>query len=381
MMMDEPSTTNVTRYAGSRILVVDDDAEQLRVHSALLEAAGYRVDARSDPREAMAAAVGGNHAAMLVDLAMPHLDGLALVAAARQHDPELCCVILTARASIRSAREAMRLGAFDYLEKPFDLQHVVLVLDNGLEQRRLRADRLRAERALADSVVSVTGLNHELARSRRRAEQLSHAKTAFIAELSVELRVPLTTIRGFSQVLAAQEQEPGSERARFLSHIVSASSHMLALLDRISSLGMAEWAVRGPVDAVGLAHAVTALLEGSAEAGGVALACVCPPELVLDTDESQLRHALLSLLSRAIASRQAGGRVTLALRPNGATASIEVSDEGPPQPRPWASTGLHLPGAAVQVAALGAELAEREDAGGVTVRSFMLPMARAPQAG
>ena len=82
---------------------------------------------------------------VITDLAMPGLDGLGVLAAARRTDPDLPVVLVTAHGSERVAIQAVRAGAFDYLRKPWDLDELRVVVTRALETRRLRTASRRAE--------------------------------------------------------------------------------------------------------------------------------------------------------------------------------------------------------------------------------------------
>jgi two-component system response regulator HydG len=104
------------------------------------------VTARSG-REALAALKGGEFGAVLTDLVMDEVDGLALLRAALEAQPGARVILMTAFASLETAIEAMRQGAYDYLTKPFKLGEASLAVQRALEDRRLREEnrRLRAQ--------------------------------------------------------------------------------------------------------------------------------------------------------------------------------------------------------------------------------------------
>src|SRR5687768_13456460 len=107
----------------ARILLVDDEPNLRKVLGALLRQEGFEVHMEGDGEAALArlrAAPSGTFDAVISDLRMPRLDGMGLLRAATTEDPDLPVIILTAHGTVDSAVEAVKLGAFDYLEKPFD---------------------------------------------------------------------------------------------------------------------------------------------------------------------------------------------------------------------------------------------------------------------
>src|SRR5262249_20323624 len=90
----------------------------------------------------------GNFDILLSDLMMPGTDGIQLLRQGLQVDPNLVGVIMTGQGSIQTAVEAMKVGAFDYVLKPFRLQQIRPVLDRAMEVRRLRRENVRWRRCV-----------------------------------------------------------------------------------------------------------------------------------------------------------------------------------------------------------------------------------------
>ncbi|MBK9261591.1 MAG: sigma-54-dependent Fis family transcriptional regulator [Polyangiaceae bacterium] len=124
----------------ARILVVDDEEGLREFLSDTLEAAGHTVERAADGE--MAYRILGSRAfhVLVTDLKMPGIDGMELVRRTRREQPEMEVVVLTAHGSVAGAVEAMKLGAFDYLEKPIPSPAALrLVVDRALERRGLHA--------------------------------------------------------------------------------------------------------------------------------------------------------------------------------------------------------------------------------------------------
>jgi DNA-binding NtrC family response regulator len=117
-----------------RILVVDDDEASRTGLHALLTAWGYDVTAAVDGADALEKAVAHPPAVVISDLMMPKLDGLGLLAALQREHPVAAVIILTAHASIESAVQATKQGAYDYLTKPLDPARLQLLVEKALER-------------------------------------------------------------------------------------------------------------------------------------------------------------------------------------------------------------------------------------------------------
>ncbi len=118
-----------------KVLLCDDEPLLRATLSDDLEEAGHAVELASNGDEALKAIVKGNHDCVVTDLAMPGADGMAVLAAAR--DRGMDTVIITGHGSVSVAVEAMRAGAFDFLEKPFLGDVLVKILDRVADQRAL----------------------------------------------------------------------------------------------------------------------------------------------------------------------------------------------------------------------------------------------------
>ncbi len=130
-----------------RLLVVDDDRDMRDSLVDLLADAGYTVEASQTGGEALEMVQKSRPDLLITDLVMNGMQGLELLRAAKQRDPALAVVVITAFGTIESAVEAMRLGAFYYLTKPFKSADLLLLIERALEERHLRTEvqRLRKE--------------------------------------------------------------------------------------------------------------------------------------------------------------------------------------------------------------------------------------------
>jgi len=123
----------------ARILVVDDERNIRKNLGLILETAGYQVDTASNGEEALGKSKEQHYAIAFVDLHMPKLEGLELLRYLRAFSPETAVVILTAYGSVARAVDAMKLGAVDFLEKPFDPQAIHLLAEEIIVRQHLGA--------------------------------------------------------------------------------------------------------------------------------------------------------------------------------------------------------------------------------------------------
>src|SRR5262245_23163733 len=132
------------------VLVVDDEEVMRDVLHSLLNEAGHRVTLAHDGIEGLALARKQSFDAAIVDVMLPEMGGLDVLDELKKVDPELVVLMITAFASVETAIQAMKRGAFDYVTKPFKHEEVLHILRNGLEQRRLKDENRDLRRALKD---------------------------------------------------------------------------------------------------------------------------------------------------------------------------------------------------------------------------------------
>ena len=135
-----------------RILVVDDELDLAEALQQNLTRQGYDVTAMTSAQEALPLLAKDNIDLLLSDMMMPGMGGIELLQEALALDPQLVGIIMTGQATVQTAVEAMKIGAFDYLLKPFKLEHILPVLTRAMAVRRLRMENVR----LRDYVASLT---------------------------------------------------------------------------------------------------------------------------------------------------------------------------------------------------------------------------------
>ncbi len=125
------------RMRGASLLIVDDEPPARLTLSLFLKRAGYRVDEAGETREAVQKLQQKPYDLVITDLRMEGEGGIEVVKAAQQVRPSPEVIILTAYGSISSAVEAIKCGAFDYLEKPFEPDEMLFAVQKALERKRL----------------------------------------------------------------------------------------------------------------------------------------------------------------------------------------------------------------------------------------------------
>jgi two-component system, NtrC family, response regulator PilR len=160
----ESRTPAVDRTSSARLLVVDDERSMRELLSIVLRREGYDVTLAENGGAALAQLERSRFDLLISDIKMPDMSGVDVLRAAKRIDPDILCIMITAFAAADTAIEAMRLGAHDYLSKPFDVDELKIKVRNALEQRQLRAENVLLKRAL--------GTTHQFANIVGRSEKM-----------------------------------------------------------------------------------------------------------------------------------------------------------------------------------------------------------------
>jgi DNA-binding NtrC family response regulator len=191
--------------SGQRLLVVEDDEAMRDLLVEELSEAGFEVVAARSGREGIDRVRRDRYDLVITDLRMPDLDGFDLIrdVKATPHSPHI--VMITAFGSIETAIRAVKLGAYDYITKPFEIEELVLVANKALEERSLRRQVARLQR----EVEGKFGLDNIVARSQAMQEILT--LVARVAPSNVSVMV--TGESGTGKELIARAIHYNSERA------------------------------------------------------------------------------------------------------------------------------------------------------------------------
>jgi DNA-binding NtrC family response regulator len=147
----------------SRILVVDDEMSVCKSVKKILEKSGHRVDMIQRGQDALDMVARDRYDVMVVDLKMPGMDGIEVLKNIREKHPEILVLIITGFATVDSAVEAMKLGAFDYIAKPFSPDELSIIVDRALKTRRLEDENyILKKRLKGDKFPGIIGSSRKM---------------------------------------------------------------------------------------------------------------------------------------------------------------------------------------------------------------------------
>ncbi len=161
------------------ILVVDDEQDIRSSLRRVLEYEGMDFEEASSGSQALERVRAREPDAILLDIKMPRMDGLEVLAELRRLKPDLPIVMISGHGTISTAVEATKLGAFDFMEKPLERERVLLVLRNALQQRRLRADN-RDLRLAFEEKYRIVGQSPALRRLQEEIARCAPTKASVL---------------------------------------------------------------------------------------------------------------------------------------------------------------------------------------------------------
>lgn len=143
----------------SSILIVDDEQSYRQLLSLVFEGDGHTIRTASNGREAVELVIEEAPDVIVSDVRMPDMDGIEMLRAVRETHADLGVIFMTAHASVESAREAFKLGADDFVTKPFDVEELKLIVKKTLEKQELIVENRAFKRAQRDrgSVKNIIG--------------------------------------------------------------------------------------------------------------------------------------------------------------------------------------------------------------------------------
>ena len=299
-----------TLAATGRVFVIDDDDIMLLSCRRILEKAGYQVETFSSGLDGIRRIEEVRPELLLVDLKMPELDGLQVIERARSVDPDVVIAVITGYATISTAVDAMKAGAYDFLPKPFTPDELRLIVNRGHERWRLAME------------------------SRRLRREKEEAERRFITFVSHQLKSPLVAAKQYLDVLLFTSKGDMTPKTQeWLTRAQARLDEMLNLIHDWLELARIE---RGtpcePGVASDLGEVVTEVVDAAgpqAEAAGVTLGAEIASEVgAVRGDRVSLGTIVSNLVGNAIKYNRVGGRVDVRIARDGERAVLEVSDTG-----------------------------------------------------
>ncbi|MFI5363618.1 MAG: response regulator, partial [Elusimicrobiota bacterium] len=292
-----------------RILVIDDEQGLRDMLAYGLTEQDYEVVTAENGSLALEMVRNESFDLALCDIMMPGMSGIDVLRELKILRPAMEVVMATGYATIETAVESMKLGAYDYIPKPYELDHLCQTLSRALEKRRLK---------------SRVG----------ELESLNRMKSEFLANMSHELRTPLNAIVGYTSLLLdGTYGDLASEQSEPLERVMSGSNDLLTLINSVLDFSKLNAGMMPifleDIDVAELAAEVVETMHALAVRKGLTLAAAGGPPLLIRGDRTKTKQILINLIGNAIKFTDKGSvSLSAVLDAKRGRVVLSVSDTG-----------------------------------------------------
>src|SRR5713101_1179443 len=315
----------------SQILLVDDDVALLQAlpQALLLRMDDVQIDTCDSALEALEQIQEHDYDAIVSDIKMPGMDGLALLEKIQELRPETPTLLITGHGEHELAVQALRGGAYDFIQKPIDRDYVVAALHRAIQTHQLRRQLREHQRALE---LHAQSLERVVQHRTQELVQANAAKDKFLSMVSHELKTPLTSLRMRKQHLRQHREQAESDDivSLGLEDMELSISRLEVLINDLLDASLIETNMfvlhRKRCDLVDLCRH---LLEEYTAGNGPALRFEAPGEPIeAEVDPDRISQVMLNLLSNARKYSPKGDPIMVTLEQAGFEAIISVRDMG-----------------------------------------------------
>jgi two-component system sensor histidine kinase/response regulator len=292
------------------ILVIDDEESMRDSCSQTLTRGGFRVETAEDGSIGLEKVKETKPALVLIDLKMPGISGMEVLEKVKEIDPNIISVVITGYATVESAVDAMKRGAYDFLPKPFTPEELRIIINRGLERRKLimETESLRKEKKLIEE--------------------------NFITMVTHQLRSPLVAIQQFFEViLGGIVGEVQEKQKEMITRSRDRVDGLLKLIDDwldVSRLNGGE--IVDKLKPLSLKKVIKKLIEDMrplAQKNDVSLEFSPSSENdIIQGDEETLEQVFSNLITNAINYNKPKGKVIITIKENKDFISAEFKDTG-----------------------------------------------------
>jgi signal transduction histidine kinase len=332
-----------------RVVIVDDDQALLQALSEALQLRLKDVEIATfkSAHAALDSLASTEVDAVVADIKMPRMDGLELLARIRELRPDTPTLLITGHGEHELAVQALRGGAYDYVQKPIDRDYFVGSLRRAIQMHQLSSQiqRQRAEleehareleTCVGERTIELRELFHreqtlraELEQAHEQRIEAERQRAELVSMIAHDLAGPVTAVKGYVEILA-RPKTPTSLKQRAEAVIRAEASHMARL---VSDLADAERLATGQFEVQPVACDLARLSREQVETVAAAASqhtvlLEAPPSLPLVCDPDRLAQVLSNLLGNAVKYSK-GGTIHVRLWTEHKTARLSVTDEGP----------------------------------------------------
>ena len=175
---------NAPHVEKAKIMVVDDEESMCKFMQIMLEREGYKAIASQDSKIALERIKKEDYDLVIADLLMPEMSGLELLSKAKSINPDLNFIMMTAFASVDTAVEALKNGAFDYITKPFQVDEIKIAIKKCLDQKKITSENIRLKKELEKKFDfdCFIGNSPEIVKLKKMAEKVAGSDSTVLIE-------------------------------------------------------------------------------------------------------------------------------------------------------------------------------------------------------
>jgi two-component system sensor histidine kinase/response regulator len=307
----------------ANILVIDDERGIREGCRRALTPLGFRVEVADTAATGLHKLREGSFDLILLDLMMPGMSGMEALDRIREIDPDIVVIIITGYATVEAAVRTIKKGAYDFISKPFTSDDLSLVVNQGLEHRRLTLETKRLQ-AIEEEAK-------ELARAKVELEKLDAMKSRFMLTVAHELRAPIAAIQGYLGLIldgyAVDDEEEMIKSAYDRCGELLEMIHDLLLLAHMKERTK-EIKKKKTVSVAKVLEEVANLMRAEAERRKLNFKVEFAQRPEMLADEEHLKQLWTNLISNGIKYTPPGGSVVASLDAKDGHIIGVVSDTG-----------------------------------------------------
>ena len=303
----------------TRVLIVDDEVMLGQMLLDTLEAYDFKAAFAENAEPAYKLMPEFKPTVALVDYNLGTVTGFEVAKELQKMDPDLPVILMTAYPSLDLAIKAIQSDIYDFLAKPVDKAYLLRSINKAMEKRFLTEENKRLIKHLQESNASL--------------ERMNQVKSKFLSIVTHDLRVPLTSVRGYTEMLKTEAELPEDTRNKCFSAVERAVDRMNGLIANLMDLVSIEAGKLRveltPMDYIEVCKELEETMAPTAVSKNITLGWELPPApLKIEGDSSRLVQVLSNLISNAFKHTPEQGRITVKVSTKDGAILSEVIDTG-----------------------------------------------------